>query len=161
MKQRFSFSFALCAVLVSLSCLFLASCALEKKILTCSMDELFTQIAEKNAEGELYPYSAERLEDDIQISPNLYTEGRLMIPMESPGVETIAFFKAADEDAALKIKAALDKFVNDTKVYQEKYNADNFAVASSAVTKMEGVYVYLVMSPAKTNIVKVINENLK
>ncbi len=149
------------SLVLLLACLFAAACSSEAKELNCTVDELFAKINSANAEGEMYPYNADRLTDDLSITPELYSEGYFMIPMESAGVETIAFFKATNAANAKTIKSALDRFVNDTKVYQEKYNADNYAVACSAVTKTEGVYVYLVMSPKKSNIVKIINENLK
>jgi len=150
----------ICLVLAALTALSFYSCESKEKTLTISIDELFEKIQDANAEGILFPYDVDRLYDDFLITEDLYSEGYFKIPLESAGVETIAFFKATSRENAGKIKAALDMFVNDTKTYQEKYNADNYAVAKNAVTKIEGNYVYLVMSPKKNGILKIINEYL-
>lgn len=149
------------SLILTVACLLAVSCSSKAKELTCSVDELFDQISKVNAEGELFAYDSERLIDELMITSDLYSEGYYMIPSQTVGVETIAFFKATNNDSAKAIKAAFDIVVSDTKNYQEKYNPDNYAVACSAVTKIEGLYVYLVMSPKKTAIVKSINDNLK
>lgn len=147
--------------LIVIACLSAVSCTITNKELSCSIDELFTKISAVNAEGELFAYDSQRLNDDLLITSDMYSEGYFEIPLESAGVETIAFFKATSKDNAAKIQSALDEFVNDTQTYQKDYNADNYAVACKAVTKTEGLYVYLVMSPNKDKITKVINDNLK
>ena len=144
------------------ACVFASACgdgSSEKK-LGCTVNELFDKITAVNAEGDMFPYDADRLAD-LGISADLFTEGRFMIPEDSAGVETVAFFTAKDAGSANKIKAALDTFVSDTRIDQKDYNADNYQVALDAVVKVEGVYVYLVMSPAKDAIIKVIEDNLK
>lgn len=143
------------------ACVFASACggSSEKK-LGCTVNELFEKITKVNAEGDMFPYDADRLAD-LGISADLYTEGRYMVPEDSAGIETVAFFTAKDADSAKKIKAALDTVVEDAKIDQKDYNEDNYEVALNAVTKTEGVYVYLVMSPAKDEIIKVIEDNLK
>ena len=148
------------AFILIAACLFSVACGGEKK-LACTVDELFEKICKVNAEGEMFAYSADWIADEYGIKPDLYTDGRLMIPEDSAGVETVAFFTAKDAEAAKNIKALLDTIVASTRVDQKDYNADNYQVALDAVTKTEGVYVYLVMSPAKDAILKIIEDNLK
>ena len=67
--------------------------------------------------------------------------------------------KILAERYGLKLK--LETHVADVRNKQKDYNADNYQVALDAVVVKEGVYVYLVMSPAKDAIVKAIGDKLK
>lgn len=138
----------------------LAACSGEKK-LNGTLDELKTALSAVNAEGDLMPYDEDRLADDIVIKSGDYTEGFYLIPINSAGVETIAFFVCADSAAADNIKLRLETRVADVRNQQKDYNADNYQVALDAVVVKEGVYVYLIMSPKKDALIKVINEKLK
>jgi len=148
------------AFILIAACLFSVACGGEKK-LACTVDELFEKICKVNAEGDMFANSAEWLADEYSITADLYTEGKFMIPEDSAGVETVAFFVAKNAESAGIIKTLLDTIVASTRVDQKDYNADNYQVALDAVTKTEGVYVYLVMSPAKDAIIKIIEDNLK
>ena len=149
----------LLALLLAFACVFGVSCVKVKQ-LNCTVDELFDKICKANAEGEMYAYSADRIAE-IGIAPDLYESGRFMVPEETAGVETVAFFKAKSDGSAKTIKAALEAFVKATQVDQKDYNADNYKVALEAVVVECDNYVYLVMSSAKAAILKVIDENLK
>ena len=148
------------ALLLVIGCVFCAACAGSEKKLACTMDGLFDMICQVNAEGDMFARSADRLEE-LGIPANSFNAGRFMIPEESAGVETIAFFEAVDGDQANVIKAALEAYVNATRVEQKDYNAENYQVALDAEVVKEGNYVYLVMSSAKEAILKIINDNLK
>lgn len=148
------------ALLLIAACVFSVACSGEKR-LGCTVQELMDKICTVNAEGEMFSNDEDSLSDDWGIEKALYTEGLFMIPKESAGVETVAFFVAKDAESAKTIKAALDRFVKFTQVEQKDYNADNYQVSLDAVTVAEGVYAYLVMSPAKDAIMKVIEDNLK
>ncbi|MBQ6043340.1 MAG: DUF4358 domain-containing protein [Clostridia bacterium] len=148
------------ALLLVLGCVFCAACAGSEKKLACTMDGLFDMICQVNAEGDMFPRSADRLEE-LGIPADSFKSGKFMIPEESAGVETIAFFEAVDGDRANVIKAALEAYVNATRVEQKDYNAENYQVALDAEVVKEGNYVYLVMSSAKEAILKIINDNLK
>lgn len=153
----------LVSLLLVVICLFSAvSCGGSKeKVLSISVDELLEKLVSANAEGEMYSYSASLLADELGITEDLYTAGKFFIPSESAGVETVAFFTASSAENASKIKDALDSYIARVKNVQEKYNADNFEVAKAAVAVKEGLNVYLVMSPSKDALVKIINDYLK
>ncbi|MBO4861223.1 MAG: DUF4358 domain-containing protein [Clostridia bacterium] len=148
------------ALLLVIGCVFCSACAGSEKKLACTMDGLFDMICQVNAEGDMFARSADRLEE-LGIPADSFKAGRFMIPEESAGVETIAFFEAVDGDQANVIKAALEAYVNATRVEQKDYNAENYQVALDAEVVKEGNYVYLVMSSAKEAILKIINDNLK
>ena len=148
------------ALLLVIGCVFCAACAGSEKKLACTMDGLFDMICQVNAEGDMFARSADRLEE-LGIPADSFKAGRFMIPEESAGVETVAFFEAVDGDQANVIKAALEAYVNATRVEQKDYNAENYQVALDAEVVKEGNYVYLVMSSAKEAILKIINDNLK
>ena len=149
---------AIALILIAV-CLSAVSC--KAKELNGTIDQLFEKISKVNAEGELFAYDSDRLYDELLISNDLYSEGYFMIPVESNGVETIAFFKATNKENAKKLLDAFSTYIKDKQTYEEQYNADNYEVAKKAVAKSEGLYVYLVMSPNKTAVFDVINDNLK
>ncbi|MGI6716239.1 MAG: DUF4358 domain-containing protein [Eubacteriales bacterium] len=149
------------ALVLTLTTLFAVACSTKEKELSCTLDELFEKIINANAEGDMFPFDSDRLSNDLLLTDDLYSEGYFMVPTEGTSVETVAFFKATSKDNAKKIKECLDTYKRDTMTYEKNYNADNYAIASAAVTKIEGLYVYLVMSPKKTAILDIINENLK
>ena len=103
------------ALLLVIGCMFCAACAGSEKKLACTMDGLFDMICQVNAEGDMFARSADRLEE-LGIPADSFKAGRFMIPEESAGVETIAFFEAVDGDQANVIKAALEAYVNATRV---------------------------------------------
>ncbi len=138
-----------------------AACTEAEKKLNCTLDELKAELSKVNAEGELIPFDEDRLADDIVIKTGDYTEGFFLIPMNSAGVETIAFFVCADSAAADNIKLRLETRVTDTRNQQKDYNAANYEVAMNATVVKEGKYVYLIMSPNKDALLKVIDEKLK
>ena len=145
-------------------CLFTAVACngqIKDKVLSISVDELLEKLVTSNAEGEMYSYSVSRLADDLSITEDLYTAGKFFIPVESAGVETIAFFTASSEENASKIKTSLESYISRIKTEQENYNANNFEVAKAASAVKEGLNVYLVMSPSKDALVKLINDYLK
>jgi len=149
------------AILLTALVFALASCAASEKTLTCTLDELKAELSKVNAEGELIPFDEDRLADDIVIKSGDYTEGFFLIPVNSAGVETIAFFVCADSKAAENIKLRLETRVTDIRNQQKDYNADNYEVAMNATVVQEGKYVYLIMSPKKDALLKVISEKLK
>ena len=149
------------SILLICIALTLAACQTEPKKLTCTVDELKTKLSAVNAEGDLMTYDSDRLADELVIKSGDYTEGFLLIPIDSAGVETIAFFVCADDAAAENVKLRLETKVSDTRTQQKDYNADNYTVAMAATVTKEGSYVYLIMSPNKDKIQKVIDENLK
>lgn len=152
----------LISVLLILVTLFACSCTSnEPKALTCTVDELMDKMSTVNAEGEMMPCIESRLENEFLITKSMYTEGFILIPTESAGVETIAFFKAAGSENAKLISDALDTYIKSTQTVQKDYNAENYTVSLNAKTYTEGEYVYLVMSPNQDRIVKLIGENLK
>lgn len=149
------------AILLTALVFAFAACAKAEKTLTCTVDELKAELSKVNAEGDLIPFDEDRLADDIVIKTGDYTEGFFLIPMNSAGVETIAFFVCADSKAAENIKLRLETRVTDIRNQQKDYNADNYEVAMNATVVQEGKYVYLIMSPKKDALLKVINEKLK
>lgn len=149
------------AILLTAVIFSLASCTAAEKSLTCTLDELKSALSSLTADGELFPYDEERLADDVAIMSGDYTEGFFCIPLNSAGVETVAFFVCADDAAVDKIKTRLNTYVNDTRNYQKDYNADNYQVALDAEVITEGKYVYLVMSPKKAELKKAISDRLK
>ena len=148
------------ALLLILACVFCAACTGSEKKLTCTVTELFDKIGEVNAEGDLFSLSKDFL-SEMGISSSLIKSGAFMMPEETAGVESVAFFEASDSNSAKLIKAALEAFVKATQIEQKDYNADNYKVSLDAVVNSEGNYVYLVMSSAKDAILKIINDNLK
>ncbi len=154
------------SLLLVVICLFSAvSCGeaneIKEKVLSITADELLGKLVSANAEGEMYSYSASLLADELGITEDLYTAGKFFVPVESAGVESVAFFTASSKENASKIKDALDSYIARVKNVQEKYNAANFEVAKAAVAVKEGLNVYLVMSPSKDALVKIINDYLK
>ncbi|MDL2287367.1 DUF4358 domain-containing protein [Eubacteriales bacterium OttesenSCG-928-G02] len=147
-------------LLISCVLLTLTACGSEKT-LNGSIDDLFKKIEEKNAEGAMYACSAEVIEEDFLIKESYYSEGRIIKPEDSAGVERIAFFKANSAENANLISKALKKHIEDVKQEEKNYNADNYATASNAEVTKEGLYVYMVMSPNKAAITEVIKANLK
>lgn len=155
-----NFKRTLSVILVLALALAFTACGSEKK-LNGTVDELKAAVSAVNAEGELVPYDEDRLIDDLGIKSSEYSEGFYLIPINSAGVETIAFFVCADSASADSLKLKLETHVTDVRNKQKDYNADNYQVALDAVVVKEGVYVYLVMSPAKDAIVKAIGDKLK
>ncbi len=150
------------ALILALIALSLVACGGSgEKVLNGTVDELKTALSAANAEGDLMPYDADRLADDIVIKSADYQEGFFLTPINSAGVETIAFFVCADSTAASNVKLRLETYVTDTRNQQKDYNADNYQVALDATVVQEGKYVYLVMSPNKDALLKVIGEKLK
>ena len=152
------------ASLLVLLCVFSVACgeeAAKQKVLSVTVDELLEVLTTSNAEGEMYSYNSSRLADNIGISEDLYSAGKFFIPVESAGVETIAFFTATSEENAEKIKASLEGYISRIKNEQENYSASNFEVAKSAVAVKEGLNVYLIMSPSKDALISLINTYLK
>lgn len=152
------------ASLLVLLCIFSVACdgeQIKEKVLSISVDELLEKLVTSNAEGEMYSYNSSRLADDLGITEDLYTGGKFFIPIESAGVETIAFFTATSEENAAKIKSALESYIGRVKNEQENYNANNFEVAKAASAIKEGLNVYLVMSPSKDALIELINTYLK
>ena len=80
------------ALLLVIGCVFCAACAGSEKKLACTMDGLFDMICQVNAEGDMFARSADRLEE-LGIPADSFKAGKFMIPEESAGVETIAFFE--------------------------------------------------------------------
>ena len=145
------------ALILTLIALSLVACGGSgEKVLNGTVDELKTALSAANAEGDLMPYDADRLADDIVIKSTDF-----LTPINSAGVETIAFFVCADSTAASNVKLRLETYVTDTRNQQKDYNADNYQVALDATVVQEGKYVYLVMSPNKDALLKVIGEKLK
>lgn len=149
------------ALILALIALSLVACGGGEKTLNGTVDELKNALSAANAEGDLMPYDADRLADDIVIKSADYQEGFFLTPINSAGVETIAFFVCADSTAASNVKLRLETYVTDTRNQQKDYNADNYQVALDATVVQEGKYVYLIMSPNKDALLKVIGEKLK
>lgn len=134
-------------ILCLVTTLAFASCAGKEPELKSSVDALYTKIGTANAEGELFKFDAERLYDDIRIKTEYYTEGFFAVPVESAGVEAVAFFKAVDAENAKTLKTCLENYIKSVQTEQKDYNADNYAVSLAAKVTVKGLYVYMIMSP--------------
>ena len=75
------------ALILTLIVLSLVACGGSgEKVLNGTVDELKTALSAANAEGDLMPYDADRLADDIVIKSTDYQEGFFLTPINSAGV---------------------------------------------------------------------------
>ena len=115
-------------------------------------------IAKRECEEDPVVYSADDLVDYTGIGSDLYTDFYFCTAGDLISEETIALFKAADgkaSDIESKLKSKLNSILNASNNYNEK----NYNMAKEAVIKtVSGKYVYMVISPNVSDIVKIINE---
>ena len=107
---------------------------------------------------------------DITADSREVKEGSLFICLDGAHVDGHNYAASAAQKGAAAIVASREidvpegttvVYVTDTRNQQKDYNADNYQVALDATVVQEGKYVYLVMSPNKDALLKVIGEKLK
>lgn len=139
----------------------LCACAEKEKTLAVSVGELSDKVADAMASEQTAEYDETMLLDELGIQSSMFTEGFYKIGASDASVEEVAFFKAADEASTLQLKQKLETRKAATEATQKDYNADNYAVATAATVKTEGLYVYMVMSANRDAVTKAIEDNLK
>ena len=136
------------------------SCGNEDKIVEPMSVIGAKAIEKRDCEDDPVIYKAEDLVEDLGLGAELYEDFYYSYAGDFVSVETIAVFKAADGKASeleSKLKAKQQSLINESKNYNEK----NYEMASNAKIKtVNGKYIYMVVSPNASEIVKVIEQYL-
>lgn len=111
-------------------------------------DELKT----KTVATELLDKGAEDLFNDTGIADTTYANFFWFSEMSGLSSETVAVFEAKSDADAATIKGFLEGYVQSVCNQMKDYNADNYDMATKAVIKTAGTYVYLVISPNVSDI---------
>ena len=111
-------------------------------------DELKT----KTVATELLDKGAEDLFNDTGIADTTYANFFWFSEMSGLSSETVAVFEAKTDADAATIKGFLEGYVQSVCNQMKDYNADNYDMATKAVIKTAGTYVYLVISPNVSDI---------
>lgn len=117
-------------------------------------------IEKRDCEDDPVIYTADDLVEDLGLGTDLYEDFYFSYAGDFVSVETIAVFKAKDGKASElegKLKAKQQSLINESRNYNEK----NYQMATDAKIKtVNGKYVYMVVSPNASEIVKTIEEFL-
>ena len=159
--------FKIMALVMALICAVsvFASCGETKKSeLKITVSELYTKLEAKCgcAEGMInyLPNVPDSVLDATGIEASLYSDGIYAVAGDFVSAETVAFFVATSEENAKTIATRLENKKAEIVSTNKNYNADNYAIANDGVVVTDGVYVYMVISSKKTEIVNTIKENL-
>lgn len=101
----------------------------------------------KTTATELLDKTADDLFNDTGIADSTYANFFWFSEMSGLSSETVAVFEAKTDADAATIKGFLEGYVQSVCNQMKDYNAENYDMATKAVIKTAGSYVYLVMSP--------------
>lgn len=125
-------------------------------LLLCSCGGSFTVNVEEAgsamAEATGYTwleYDADSIYNDTGISEDMYVECFFAWLLEASvgNCACVVLFEAEDSQKAQEIESYLNAYLNDVRLTQEKYNADNYAMAQAAEVVVDQNYVILAIAP--------------
>ncbi|MBQ3081102.1 MAG: DUF4358 domain-containing protein [Clostridia bacterium] len=112
-----------------------------------NLSALSADLKTKLVATETLDKSSEDLFNDTGIADSTYENYFWFSEMSGLSSETVALFEAKTEADVATIKGFLDGYVQSVKNQMKDYNADNYDMATKAVIKTSGLYVYMVISP--------------
>ena len=107
-------------------------------------------------------YDKDSIYNDTGISEDMYVDCFFAWLLEASvgNCACVILFEAEDSQKAGEIETYLNAYLNDVRLTQEKYNADNYAMAQAAEVAVEQNYVILAIAP-DTSVIKAAFENAK
>lgn len=111
-------------------------------------DELKTKVEAT----ETLDKSADELYNDTGIADTTYANYFWFSEMSGLSSETVAVFEAKSDADRDTIQGFLNGYLQSVINQQKDYNAANYEMATKAVIKSSGLYVYLVISPNVSDI---------
>ena len=107
-------------------------------------------------------YDKDSIYNDTGISEDMYVDCFFAWLLEASvgNCACVILFEAEDSTKASEIETYLNAYLNDVRLTQEKYNADNYAMAQAAEVAVEQNYVILAIAP-DTSVIKAAFENAK
>ncbi len=107
-------------------------------------------------------YDKDSIYNDTGISEDMYKGCFFAWLLEASvgNCACVVLFEAEDSVKAGEIETYLNAYLNDVRLTQEKYNADNYAMAQAAEVVVDGNYVILAIAP-DTSVVENAFENAK
>lgn len=125
-------------------------------LMLCSCTSSFTvNVAEAGAAmadvtGYLWlEHDKDSIYNDTGISEDMYVECFFAWLLEASvgNCACVVLFEAEDSQKAQEIESYLNAYLNDVRLTQEKYNADNYAMAQAAEVVVDQNYVILAIAP--------------
>ena len=125
-------------------------------LLLCSCTSSFTVNVSKagaamaDATGYMWvEYDADSIYNDTGVSEDMYVNCFFAWLLEASvgNCACVVLFEAEDREKALEIEKYLNSYLTDVQLTQEKYNADNYAMAKSAELVVDQNYVFLLITP--------------
>ncbi len=124
----------------------------ESKAEAINLIDLAAELKTKLVATDTLDKPTDELYNDTGIVDTTFNNYVWFSEMSGLSSEMVAIFEAKSEADVTAIKGFLDGYLQSVKNQMKDYNADNYDMATKAVIKTSGLYVYIVISPNVTEI---------